>query len=163
MNTDQKYAGKGNYANPIEQTAKTQAETKPTYQALNPQTVLLSTVRTFCTDREVTSVVEVINDLTRDWLNLVLESNADADRDSFSKDHITNVLFNMYKVTEFIVKLEQFDNQISQNRANAITQMQDDLTESYEEQIDLLNQLAEAREQTIKILEERINLLSPPK
>lgn len=159
--------GGGNYASSIEptvqsatKTANNKAQTKPTYQAFNPKTALLETVSTFFTDRDTNEVIEVFNDLTRDWLKHVLESNEDANRDTYLKSHVTNVLFTVNKVTEFIVNLQQCDSQISQSDANAIARMQDDLTSAYEERISLLNQLVEAGEKTISLLEKRVNVLS---
>lgn len=167
MNTLQINEGKGDSANLTEQTAqnatqtaKKQAQTKPTYQPLNPKTALLNTVSTFFGDRDTDDVIQVINDLTRDWLKTVLDSNEDANRDSFSKKYVTNVLFTLNKVTEFIVALQQCDSRITQSEANTVARMQDDLTRAYEEQISLLNQLAEGREQAIELLKKRVSLLS---
>lgn len=166
MNTDANLVGKGNYANLTEQTAqnatqaaKNQAETKQTYQAVSSEMALLNTVRNFFDNRAASSIIETVNDLTRDWLELVLESNQDADRDSFSKDYVADSLFVMNKITEFIAQLQQCESDISVSNEKAVNRMQEDLITAYEEQISLSNQLAEAREQTINLLEERVSLL----
>lgn len=167
MNTEQNYVGGGSYATSNEQTAnnagqtaKNQAETIQAYQPLNPKAQLLEVVSTFFADRDVTDVVEAINDLTRDWLKQVFNFEQDADRATFSKDYVANVLFTMNKVTEFIVKLQQSSNQILLGDRGDLNSQHDDAIKAYEEQICLSNQNAETREQATKTLVEHITLLS---
>ena len=127
MNTEQNYVGRGNYATSTEQTAnnarqtgQNQAETKATYQPLNPTTELLNTVSSFFNDQQVCTVIETINNVTHGWLTRLPDCDDSHNRIMYTRSHVVDVMFTMNKLTEFLVNLQQWDNRIAQSNGRLL-------------------------------------------